>query len=169
MRERKNMSDESNSGDVNEEDLLLVPNNCAESVKNFSKYVWESISHHELPNWLKDNEFIEHGHRPELPSITACLKSWFRLHTETGNIWTHLFGIKKIFCLNCIFRLLNSNFRSFNVYIHCNFYIFNTNQGKTFTREVHFWNFLFWCYNLSVLLYFLPYIQLLLFKSLCCF
>lgn len=92
MRERKNMSDESNSGDVNEEDLLLVPNNCAESVKNFSKYVWESISHHELPNWLKDNEFIEHGHRPELPSITACLKSWFRLHTETGNIWTHLFG-----------------------------------------------------------------------------
>lgn len=73
-------------------DLLAVPNNCAESVEKFAKYVWKSISHHELPAWLRDNEFLHHGHRPELPSISACIKSSFRLHTETVNIWTHLVG-----------------------------------------------------------------------------
>ena len=32
------------------------------------------------------------GHRPELNSFTECFKSIFMIHTETGNIWTHLIG-----------------------------------------------------------------------------
>ena len=32
------------------------------------------------------------GHRPELNSFANCFKSIFRIHTETGNIWTHLLG-----------------------------------------------------------------------------
>lgn len=27
-----------------------------------------------------------------MPSFRACFKSIFRIHTETGNIWTHLLG-----------------------------------------------------------------------------
>ncbi|VDL65718.1 unnamed protein product [Nippostrongylus brasiliensis] len=32
------------------------------------------------------------GHRPPLPSFSSCFKSIFALHTETGNIWTHMYG-----------------------------------------------------------------------------
>lgn len=45
-----------------------------------------------LPKWLQDNDFLHRGHRPPLPSFSACFKSIFRVHTETGNIWTHLLG-----------------------------------------------------------------------------
>ncbi len=77
-------------------DLLYMPKNCAEQVELFAKYVWESgwkaMPHHALPNWLRDNDFLLKGHRPPLPSVKACFKSIFRIHTETGNIWTHLIG-----------------------------------------------------------------------------
>jgi hypothetical protein len=81
--------------DMNE-DLFYVPKNCAEQVEQFAKYVWESgwkaMPHHALPNWLRDNDFLLKGHRPPLPSAKACFKSVFRIHTETGNIWTHFIG-----------------------------------------------------------------------------
>ena len=46
-----------------------------------------------LPEWLQDNEFLRHGHRPPLPSFAECFRSILALHTETGNIWTHLIGL----------------------------------------------------------------------------
>lgn len=62
----------------------------------FSPQVWEGrwrvIPHDVLPDWLKDNDYLLHGHRPPMPSFRACFKSIFRIHTETGNIWTHLLG-----------------------------------------------------------------------------
>ena len=30
--------------------------------------------------------------RPQLESFKLCYSSWFRLHTETGNIWSHFIG-----------------------------------------------------------------------------
>lgn len=53
---------------------------------------WRVIPHDVLPDWLKDNDFLLHGHRPPMPSFRACFRSIFRIHTETGNIWTHLLG-----------------------------------------------------------------------------
>jgi len=53
---------------------------------------WKVTHFHSLPDWLQDNDFLERGHRPQLPSFRACFKSIFRIHTETGNIWTHLLG-----------------------------------------------------------------------------
>jgi adiponectin receptor len=91
-------------------DLLYVPKNCAESVEQFAKYVWETgwraIPHHSLPNWLRDNDFLLKGHRPPLPSIKACLESVFRIHTETGNIWTHFIGFYFWFKSFCSFSYL---------------------------------------------------------------
>ncbi|MEQ2177896.1 Adiponectin receptor protein 1, partial [Goodea atripinnis] len=51
---------------------------------------WRVIPFHVLPDWLKDNDYLLHGHRPPMPSFRACFGSIFRIHTETGNIWTHL-------------------------------------------------------------------------------
>ena len=44
------------------------------------------------PNYLTDPEpFILHGFRPRL-TFLGCLRSLFKLHNETLNIWTHIFG-----------------------------------------------------------------------------
>ncbi|XP_034665043.1 adiponectin receptor protein isoform X2 [Drosophila subobscura] len=53
---------------------------------------WKVCHYKNLPKWLQDNDFLHRGHRPPLPSFRACFKSIFRIHTETGNIWTHLLG-----------------------------------------------------------------------------
>ncbi|PIO26329.1 hypothetical protein AB205_0218380, partial [Aquarana catesbeiana] len=53
---------------------------------------WRVIPYDILPDWLKDNDYLLHGHRPPMPSFRACFRSIFRIHTETGNIWTHLLG-----------------------------------------------------------------------------
>lgn len=92
--EKKSLDDGVDSLDIDMEsdDLLLVPTKCAESVEKFAKYMWKTMSHHELPDWLKDNDYLHHGHRPVLPSIHACIDSCFRIHSETVNIWTHFIG-----------------------------------------------------------------------------
>ncbi|KAM8704876.1 hypothetical protein ACLKA7_009350 [Drosophila subpalustris] len=77
-------------------DLGALAHNAAEQAEEFVRKVWEAswkVCHYRnLPKWLQDNDFLHRGHRPPLPSFRACFKSIFRLHTETGNIWTHLLG-----------------------------------------------------------------------------
>jgi len=63
---------------------------CVQCVINTG---WRVVSHWELPQWLRDNDFLWHMHRPQLPSLKDCFCSMFRIHTETGNIWTHFFGL----------------------------------------------------------------------------
>eukprot|EP00116_Pleurobrachia_bachei_P004664 sb/3464926/ len=50
------------------------------------------VTYTHLPDWLKDNKFLISRHRLPIYSFTGCIFSAFRLHTETGNIWTHLIG-----------------------------------------------------------------------------
>lgn len=80
-----------------ESSLLSVPSKCAEQAEEFVKKVWAAgwnvAHHHTLPDWLKDNDFLLRGHRVPTNSFLACFKSIFRIHTETGNIWTHLLGM----------------------------------------------------------------------------
>ncbi|SPP80766.1 adiponectin receptor protein isoform X1 [Drosophila guanche] len=77
-------------------DLGALAHNAAEQAEEFVRKVWEAswkVCHYKnLPKWLQDNDFLHRGHRPPLPSFRACFKSIFRIHTETGNIWTHLLG-----------------------------------------------------------------------------
>ncbi|KHJ41218.1 hypothetical protein D918_08668 [Trichuris suis] len=87
--------DESKVDDLEGEDFFCLPS--LDTAKNLLvKTMWEAswkVTHFQsLPDWLKDNDFLKSGHRPPLPSYNACLKSIFRIHTETGNIWTHMLG-----------------------------------------------------------------------------
>lgn len=66
---------------------------------------WKACHFQSLPNWMKDNEYLHFGHRPELPSFAECFKSIFRIHTETGNIWTHLLGSVAMLILTIIFYI----------------------------------------------------------------
>jgi adiponectin receptor len=45
----------------------------------------------DLPEYLRDNEYIVTGYRADT-GLWGSLRSLFRLHNESGNIWTHLCG-----------------------------------------------------------------------------
>jgi len=45
------------------------------------------VSYHELPDYMKENEFILNYYRSEWPILNAVL-SLFSWHNETINIWT---------------------------------------------------------------------------------
>jgi len=61
---------------------------------------WKVCHFSKLPAWMQDNEFLLDGHRPPLPSFRVCFKSIFRIHTETGNIWTHMVGCFLFICIS---------------------------------------------------------------------
>uniref|UniRef100_A0A8C4SYZ0 Adiponectin receptor 2 n=1 Tax=Erpetoichthys calabaricus TaxID=27687 RepID=A0A8C4SYZ0_ERPCA len=91
---------------------LLQAHHAMEKMEEFVHKVWEGrwrvIPHDVLPDWLKDNDYLLHGHRPPMPSFRACFKSIFRIHTETGNIWTHLLGCLFFLCLG-VFYMFRPN------------------------------------------------------------
>lgn len=60
-----------------------------ESRKKTIRYELQNF--HELPNYMKDNEFILSYYRADWP-LKEALFSLFRWHNETLNVWTHLFG-----------------------------------------------------------------------------
>lgn len=77
-------------------DIATLAQNAAgqaeQVVRRLIQVSWNVCHFSKLPDWLQDNDFLTHGHRPPLPSFRACFRSIFRLHTETANIWTHLLG-----------------------------------------------------------------------------
>ncbi|XP_027069969.1 heptahelical transmembrane protein 1-like [Coffea arabica] len=49
------------------------------------------LSFHQLPEYMKDNEFIVNYYRADWP-LKEAFFSLFRWHNETLNVWTHLLG-----------------------------------------------------------------------------
>lgn len=81
--------------------------NVAAQARDLGRKMWNVCNFQNLPQWLQDNDFLHTGHRPPLNSFQACFQSIFRIHTETGNIWTHLLGYYKNtldLCNICEFR-----------------------------------------------------------------
>ena len=72
---------------VKAENAQVMVQSLAQKLRN-----WKACHFEKLPSWMRDNDFLHFGHRPELPSFAECFRSIFRIHTETGNIWTHLIG-----------------------------------------------------------------------------
>ncbi|CAA0840253.1 Heptahelical transmembrane protein 3 [Striga hermonthica] len=64
---------------------------CGGNQKKAAKFERRLLKYEELPEYLKDNEFIRDYYRCEWPLKDAAL-SLFCLHNETLNIWTHLIG-----------------------------------------------------------------------------
>lgn len=47
------------------------------------------LSYHQIPKYCQDNPHILTGYRPCTSSTTSCIGSWFYLHNESMNIYTH--------------------------------------------------------------------------------
>lgn len=90
-------------------DLGALAHNAVEQAEEFARIVWDVCHFQHLPHWLQDNDFLHMGHRPPLPSFSACFKSIFRIHTETVNIWTHMVGCV-MFIIVTIFFLTRPSF-----------------------------------------------------------
>lgn len=112
VQERSLASDEDNEtlspndrrSSTSDTDTGVDEGDSGRAILNWAWRRWKHVSFEALPEWLKDNEYLLHGHRPPLPSIRACIKSMFRLHTETWNIWTHLLGmVLFLFVALCLF------------------------------------------------------------------
>lgn len=105
-------------------EIMSVCSRAAEQAEEFVHKVWEAgwrvVHHHSLPNWLRDNDFLLSGHRPPTNSFCACFKSIFKIHTETGNIWTHLLGMfMYVYILaKCLDSILYGIQQCY-LYIHC--------------------------------------------------
>lgn len=50
------------------------------------------LSWENLPAWAQDNEFIRTGFRKFSDSYLDCFSSWFNIHNETANIYSHFFA-----------------------------------------------------------------------------
>jgi adiponectin receptor len=86
---------------MDEEEIMRMPGMGADETNDYPIYRrhrrfwqlnWKRVHFAGLPSWLQDNEFLHSGHRPPMPSFLSCFKSIFSLHTETGNIFTHMYG-----------------------------------------------------------------------------
>ena len=91
LRQRK----DDESGSETDEFATQVAETAKSIVKTCRNTVSSTasiVSHESLPEWMKDNDFLVHGHRQPMPSFRHCFRTIFHVHTETGNIWTHLFG-----------------------------------------------------------------------------
>ncbi|RAL37290.1 hypothetical protein DM860_004212 [Cuscuta australis] len=76
---------------------------AADGGKEMRRHKQSLVSFEELPEYMRDNEFIRNYYRCEWPLKQAFL-SVFRWHNETLNIWTHLMG----FVLFVILTVANS-------------------------------------------------------------
>lgn len=57
------------------------------------KRYWPLIaSKDDIPEWLRDNDYIVNGHPMPTYSYRRSFRLWRFLHMETVNIWTHLLG-----------------------------------------------------------------------------
>jgi adiponectin receptor len=95
-----------------------------ENILNFdSLYLYD-----EIPDWYKDNEYIRDKYRSWEKSYHYYIKSIFKLHNETVNIWTHLIGFFFYILLIFIYNLVYFDYFE-NIYNKKNSIITNIYLG----------------------------------------
>ncbi|GMH18979.1 hypothetical protein Nepgr_020820 [Nepenthes gracilis] len=89
-KRREEQMDESTVATHNHDDHRRSERKDGEETKSRGKS-YRLLTFDEVPDYMKDNEFIRKYYRGEWP-LKHLLLSLFRWHNETLNIWTHLMG-----------------------------------------------------------------------------
>ena len=50
----------------------------------------ELLTYDQIPEWYQDNQYVLTGYRPVSGSVRLSIRSWFYIHNESINIYTHL-------------------------------------------------------------------------------
>lgn len=80
-------------------------NSLVEEAQNTKKEIWKLWRYDEIPEYLKDNDFIWTGYRVHL-TFKMCIRSILKWHNELWNVWTHFVG--GLFFIGFIFYCLFS-------------------------------------------------------------
>jgi adiponectin receptor len=69
-------------------------------------------NYEEAPKFMQDNEYIKKGYLLHCTTFKSALKSLFKCHNETINIWSHLLGAIFFFFLIFFTSVFITNFKS---------------------------------------------------------
>ncbi|KAK0386998.1 hypothetical protein NLU13_5312 [Sarocladium strictum] len=67
-------------------------NDVVQQVEHKVEQALSLLGWDDLPPWRRDNAYILSGYRADRNSYANSVKSIFRIHNETVNIWSHLLG-----------------------------------------------------------------------------
>ena len=92
----------------------------------------------DVPDYYKDNEYIKRGYLLYCDSIFKALKSLFRLHNESVNIWSHILGAIIFFGLIWYTAIFMTNYKIqfFNVKTGMNQMEKITSKFPTFSNDL---------------------------------
>ncbi|CEF68609.1 Adiponectin receptor protein [Strongyloides ratti] len=95
-------------GSIQEETIDVFRSETQKKIRNIFNFFPKLINFENLPDWLKDNQFIRSGYRAPSDSIKYVFFSLIQFHNETINIWTHLVGSIMFFSA-CIWVMSRPN------------------------------------------------------------
>uniref|UniRef100_A0A0K0DTD2 ADIPOR-like receptor IZH1 n=1 Tax=Strongyloides stercoralis TaxID=6248 RepID=A0A0K0DTD2_STRER len=93
---------------IQEETIEVFRSETQRKIRRIFNFFPKLINFENLPDWLKDNQFIRSGYRPPSGSMKYVFFSLIQYHNETINIWTHLVG-SIMFISACIWVMSRPN------------------------------------------------------------
>ncbi|EXJ90434.1 hypothetical protein A1O1_03535 [Capronia coronata CBS 617.96] len=100
-------------------------NNHEEQLSKFRSQQVPLLNYEDIPEWHRDNHFLQSGYRPVSNSCLSCAQSLGYLHNESLNIYTHLIpAICLIFGHAIVHQGINSFYPEASmldhIVFHCN-------------------------------------------------
>ncbi|KAI1294764.1 Adiponectin receptor protein [Halotydeus destructor] len=80
------------TSDLVKDDLAAIRAKICLSCASAELSNWKPVKATAQPSWLLGSPYLVDHQRPCLKSFRIALRSVFRIHSETGNIWSHGFG-----------------------------------------------------------------------------
>ena len=104
------------------------------------------LSYSELPEWAQDNPHIHNHYRSISSSTPACFASWFYMHNESVNIYSHIIGALIFILLEgLIYHYLSSNYPLATVRDHLIFAYFLASATACMLLSTLYHTF--WCHS----------------------
>lgn len=119
-------------GEIGEMDETRFLNSIKKVKKIKVKNKFPLLRYEELPDYMKDNEYILNYYRANW-SLKQALVSLFLCHNETLNVWTHLIGFVAFLALT-IANL--THWHQVADFLHISNWVFGSDHSSTITHQL---------------------------------